>query len=786
MWRIITLIIIVLIFNTLTAQERMILRSNGEQIKLNHKKDMREAIRETKLIRSDGKEIKSHFVEPINVADGSDYDTLTYRRLGGAFNVDFGFNGQDVMIMLFEAEYDMTIEGIGFTCSDDEGTANATVELRLIRLNWTKEQLMNFNEATQIGYYPSSGDGFNESDPFGEEATGNWISKDSSNFLPPWTDNADPAANTFNYDLLLNNYILPITPVASELGMPIYNWLDLVTTGIGTVEVKKGEVFAVVATHDGTTLDGDRIGFWSDNTIGYPGWKYYENGRFSSDEPGWWVRMYTWDFAVAVEIVSCPYIFISDVTILQTTVSTEARRVEVTILDDSPSGESNTAWVNLLYSIDGSNMDTIAMTANGEVYSAYIPGQTPGTVVTYSVEATDIQGYYSRWARDVTYHIFKVENNNALLLFNGPEGVSQYPQSYYFGSGNYPYGNPMYAALDWNHDVWAFGALTEELVNNYDNIIEITTFGPASINNDVIRAWLAGDGNRNYLLAGDEWLGAQYGWPGTLDIPDGDFAKDIMGINVYHSDINYAGSGDQQLPSDVNAVEGSLLGGELFTLHKQVSADSGWTSSIQYNPTHEVGADNWLDGVEFTDGVEVDMTGIGIDGNIYNIGGHRTLTTGNKVAFLAFDPLSLSSNLDGEYWWYGFTYEAPQVQALLWFDAVVSVNEKSELPETFSLSQNYPNPFNPSTTIKYSIPVVETRRGVSPQTPLLGGVGGGLVTLKVYDILGREVATLVNKEQMPGNYEVQFTTNGGLTSGVYFYQLKSGSFSATKKLLLLK
>ena len=92
----------------------------------------------------------------------------------------------------------------------------------------------------------------------------------------------------------------------------------------------------------------------------------------------------------------------------------------------------------------------------------------------------------------------------------------------------------------------------------------------------------------------------------------------------------------------------------------------------------------------------------------------------------------------------------------------------------FELSQNYPNPFNPSTTIKYSIPIVETMHATSQ-----------LVTLKVYDILGREVATLVNTQQIAGNYEVTFDATN-LVSGIYFYKLQSGSFFESKKMLLLK
>ncbi|MDZ7623912.1 MAG: T9SS type A sorting domain-containing protein [Ignavibacteriaceae bacterium] len=98
------------------------------------------------------------------------------------------------------------------------------------------------------------------------------------------------------------------------------------------------------------------------------------------------------------------------------------------------------------------------------------------------------------------------------------------------------------------------------------------------------------------------------------------------------------------------------------------------------------------------------------------------------------------------------------------------------LPKLYTICQNYPNPFNPITKIKYSI----------PQSPLLGGDGrGGLVTLKVYDILGREIATLVNEEKPAGEYEVEFNA-ANLPSGIYFYQLKAGQFTDTKKMVLIR
>ena len=93
--------------------------------------------------------------------------------------------------------------------------------------------------------------------------------------------------------------------------------------------------------------------------------------------------------------------------------------------------------------------------------------------------------------------------------------------------------------------------------------------------------------------------------------------------------------------------------------------------------------------------------------------------------------------------------------------------DNKSIQNIFQLYQNYPNPFNPATTIIYQVPKLS------------------FVSLKVYDILGREVANLVNKEQQPGSYEVKFDGTG-LSSGVYLYRMQSGTFSQTKKFILMK
>ncbi|MFA5804327.1 MAG: S8 family serine peptidase [Melioribacteraceae bacterium] len=112
---------------------------------------------------------------------------------------------------------------------------------------------------------------------------------------------------------------------------------------------------------------------------------------------------------------------------------------------------------------------------------------------------------------------------------------------------------------------------------------------------------------------------------------------------------------------------------------------------------------------------------------------------------------------------YKFSYGSYNISNL------TSVKDGNEIPSQFYLSQNYPNPFNPTTVISYQLSVTSK------------------VSLRIYDLLGREVETLVDKEQQPGNYNSQFSIlKSQITSGVYFYRLQAGDFSETKKMILIK
>jgi hypothetical protein len=142
---------------------------------------------------------------------------------------------------------------------------------------------------------------------------------------------------------------------------------------------------------------------------------------------------------------------------------------------------------------------------------------------------------------------------------------------------------------------------------------------------------------------------------------------------------------------------------------------------------------------------------------IGNVSGHGTINTSNSYSY---SDKNLSS---GKY-----NYRLKQIDFNGNYKYYELANEVIiGTPEKYSLSQNYPNPFNPSTTINYEIP------------------NSNFVSLKIYDMMGREVANLVNQTQDAGFYAVKFDASK-LSSGIYFYKIQAGDFNAVKKFMLVK
>jgi hypothetical protein len=244
-----------------------------------------------------------------------------------------------------------------------------------------------------------------------------------------------------------------------------------------------------------------------------------------------------------------------------------------------------------------------------------------------------------------------------------------------------------------------------------------------------------------------------HNWAGG-DNPDSYSLDPSKYYYIYVSSLNMMGEDNYS----INVEEGSILPVELVSFTSSitgVSVNLNWQTATEVN--------NYGFDVErlFVIGQQslVKWERIGF------VEGHGNCNSPQQYSFIDVNPPdgNLQYRLkqidtDGRYKYYSTTAEV---------DFSLTDVKMSKLPKEFSLAQNYPNPFNPSTNIQYTVSSTQH------------------ITLKIYDVLGNEMASLVNEEKTPGNYEVRFD-GSNLAAGVYFYRLNAGSFTSTKKFMLTK
>jgi len=210
--------------------------------------------------------------------------------------------------------------------------------------------------------------------------------------------------------------------------------------------------------------------------------------------------------------------------------------------------------------------------------------------------------------------------------------------------------------------------------------------------------------------------------------------------------VKYNSIGSEEWVARYNYVDAGLDTGEDIVVDDEGNVYVGGNSLNENNNYDYVllkyntdGVEQWAARYNGTADQDDDLEAIGIDSknNIYITGGARETGTSEDVVTIKYSQTS------------------------------TNVNEEEKSISDFKLLQNYPNPFNPATCIEYRV------------------VSSEYVTLKIYDVLGNEIEVLVNEEKPAGIYEVNFDASG-LTSGIYYYRFQAGSFSETKKMMLIK
>ncbi len=267
---------------------------------------------------------------------------------------------------------------------------------------------------------------------------------------------------------------------------------------------------------------------------------------------------------------------------------------------------------------------------------------------------------------------------------------------------------------------------------------------------------------------------------GAVSEGDAQFYYSIGDISVDGNEIEFEGIPDT---ADINTIQDANW--YLTSLPFYLDDNSEFTYTVKYGITDSSAVESALDNDEYVN-FRVEL----LDADTQEILGVFDHITFTRENFAQYDNVSyqvntsgignrtvrlrlvMSNNIDP---YYSISDKISEESSTLTKKQFKQISYKGNLEvKEYVLYQNYPNPFNPTTKIKYSIP-----SNVKSEMPK--------VKLMVYDLLGREIATLVNEQKQAGEYEVEFDASKyGLSSGVYFYQLNSGNYTATKKLIYLR
>ena len=568
-------------------------------------------------------------------------DTMSYCAESGG---QFIFTPGDYMLMKYQMPSDGIIKGVNVPVFEWAGGEDDLLEVSIWKLNYPNGSDGNAYSTGNVDGTGWLGYAWDGSDHATADIEGDAWYSDAGTC-------AETAAVPMAQDPLMQKawpeldfLHATLAPSTNPAGQD--NWIA--TSDFGSEPTfLQGEWVGILVENQGTMVEYTGFYYCEGEGIVDP-WVFSKFYSISCDgtsgETGWHIRHWVIDTPLAVELTGDRGPNFSDFTVLATTLSTDARPVEADITDDNPGGgDAGVESVSLFYTPDSVwteiAMTMTAGTSEDGTWGATIPGQPAGTQVSYYFSASDVgDPVNTTVTAAVTYTHFQASQPT---LFINNSLFGNWVDYYYFAG---------VADTTFTYDVWSYGGGTAELWANYTTVVDVEGGGPYFCIDDASLADWLDMGNKNLIIAGDEWLGTcVYGWNtscGALsdDVVAGEFAYDYMGIDEYYADINYCIAGDQSAISRMIPVEGNGISGDLW-------AFLGDSLVLNYDPGYEIDGSNWLDGVSAVEGAMVSYYGVSGD-----------------IIDMSVDPVD------------------------------------NEMPTSLVLSQNYPNPFNPVTNISFVLP----------------------------------------------------------------------------------
>ncbi len=549
-------------------------------------------------------------------------------------------------------------------------------------------------------------------------------------------------------------------------GIKLEEWGD-------SMFVKQDQIFGFTLSNDTKKSDipvgqeDERMEILSWPTVmqaPYHSLKWYEHEGRGLGYNGWWLRGdYDWGMYVMIEYTTDRSPVIT-VPVYSTTLKTTPRTITATITDDNPGGGPAGIKSARLFRKKGSiaSYDSTVMTASGDVYSALALAGNPGDTIYWYITATDVNGNRSVLSQR-TYTIFK-KSQLRLFIYNN----AQY---------NLPTGNLIYTGGSSAYDRWSApnDGISElpQLLSKYSCVLLADGSFPSKNVYPAIADWLkTGSTSRIKQLF---FTSQDYGCFINGTCADTTFGataweKTYLGVTT----LGPQNQGSTNRPVKVVAQDDAV------TYHIiNYNADSSTT--LWHYPTFELGFSAYPDFMT----IEPTAKALFKDAAGTNVYGVKNSGATFNTVFLALDAGALQFRGDTSKHNAGYTtVDDPKYQWIVdvksianrFFenyycssivDTTTAVQNDVHSPYNFALIQNFPNPFNPTTEIGYE---VQYRTSVS---------------IVMYNVLGQKVGTVVNEMKEPGRYTASFDGRS-LSSGLYFYEMRAGSFVSSRKMLLLK